>query len=327
MSNPWETSNPWGKGSKEWNRWMAPEREKGNPLAENSALDGFSLGTTDITDEPIFAAFNPSDCQDVLRDFTGWESVTSDWAVAIDYGAYNVLGQFQRANVVSETFYDVRWQYLRYPRDGSGKVEQYTLLESGLRSLHVSTREVYLDLNGKFLDDIETLVFYVLDENDNVLAEKRTQAKAGQSQRSSFLERAVRFTSDYLDPKSGHGIPTPNYLTWQREKRIGFAEKTIGALLLEELVISKIKYVKDLAKAVKLLFDLRPVNLFADSRELMATRTVPFLRSFFAFRPEGTAKWELGGYDPGRVFSDDNWDVKVSTPCWVPEVLFLDYAP
>jgi hypothetical protein len=25
MSNPWETSNPWGKGSKEWNRWMAPE--------------------------------------------------------------------------------------------------------------------------------------------------------------------------------------------------------------------------------------------------------------------------------------------------------------
>ena len=25
MSNPWETKNPWGKGSKEWNRWMAPE--------------------------------------------------------------------------------------------------------------------------------------------------------------------------------------------------------------------------------------------------------------------------------------------------------------
>jgi hypothetical protein len=25
MSNPWETNNPWGKGSKEWNRWMAPE--------------------------------------------------------------------------------------------------------------------------------------------------------------------------------------------------------------------------------------------------------------------------------------------------------------
>jgi hypothetical protein len=26
MSNPWETRNPWGKGSKEWNRWMAPEK-------------------------------------------------------------------------------------------------------------------------------------------------------------------------------------------------------------------------------------------------------------------------------------------------------------
>jgi hypothetical protein len=26
MSNPWETNNPWGKGSKEWNRWMNPDQ-------------------------------------------------------------------------------------------------------------------------------------------------------------------------------------------------------------------------------------------------------------------------------------------------------------
>jgi hypothetical protein len=25
MSNPWEQNNPWGKGSENWNRWMAPD--------------------------------------------------------------------------------------------------------------------------------------------------------------------------------------------------------------------------------------------------------------------------------------------------------------
>lgn len=48
MSNPWETKNPWGKGSKEWNRWMEPgegelsnfETQTPNNTSGSRPLDG-----------------------------------------------------------------------------------------------------------------------------------------------------------------------------------------------------------------------------------------------------------------------------------------------
>lgn len=65
MSNPWETSNPWGKGSKEWNRWMAPEAVDGAVMkgANNADLSSLleNAGTTYIDENGV--SLFPNDTQ------------------------------------------------------------------------------------------------------------------------------------------------------------------------------------------------------------------------------------------------------------------------
>jgi hypothetical protein len=79
MSNPWETSNPWGKGSKEWNRWMVPE-------AESNALP-----TSALTPDGTSPAFPPIEGQRKATQAQKDEAQShNDWyrAHLIDFFAF-----------------------------------------------------------------------------------------------------------------------------------------------------------------------------------------------------------------------------------------------